>query len=148
MRRLRTAALSLAVMMGLIGTALAADKTWKDEKSGLTWQMTPTGGKMNWGKAKAHCAGLALAGHTDWRLPTLAELKSQVREENDEQGCRRPHEMQGVCYWWYWSSSPVSDRADSAPTVLFNNTEALKFDGNDTVGFEEVNSTGAVRCVR
>jgi len=52
--------------------------TWTDSKSGLTWQVTPTGGTMNWSKAKAHCAGLTLAGG-GWHLPTIGELRTLLR---------------------------------------------------------------------
>ena len=52
--------------------------TWKDPTSGLTWQVTPTGGTMNWSAAKAHCVGLPLDGG-GWHLPTISELRSLIR---------------------------------------------------------------------
>ena len=53
--------------------------TWTDSKSGLTWQVEPTGGTMTWDAAKTHCSDLDLAGHTDWRLPDIGELRSLIR---------------------------------------------------------------------
>ena len=64
--------------------------TWGDPKSGLTWQVAPTGGTMKWSGAKSHCAGLDLGGHTDWRLPTIGELRSLIR------GCSKT-EAGGSC---------------------------------------------------
>ena len=51
---------------------------WKDPTSNLTWQVTPTGGTMNWSDAKAHCSGLSLDGG-GWHLPTISELRSLIR---------------------------------------------------------------------
>jgi len=57
----------------------ATGDTWMDPTSGLTWQAAPTGGKMNWSDAKAHCKSLSLGGRNDWRLPTINELRSLIR---------------------------------------------------------------------
>lgn len=52
--------------------------TWTDSTSDLTWQVTPTGGSMNWFDAKAHCTGLSLDGG-GWLLPTISELRTLIR---------------------------------------------------------------------
>jgi len=52
---------------------------WKDPASGLTWQISPTGGMMNWSAAQAHCGSLRLGNYRDWRLPTIIELRGLVR---------------------------------------------------------------------
>jgi len=52
---------------------------WKDPTSGLTWQVLPTGGTMGWKAAKAHCKKLRLGGYSDWRLPTISELRSLIK---------------------------------------------------------------------
>ena len=54
--------------------------TWTDPNSGLTWQVTPTGGdyEMEWSDAKAHCTGLSLNGG-GWRLPTIGEFRTLIR---------------------------------------------------------------------
>ena len=61
------------------GTCVAS--CWTDPTSELTWQITPTGGQMEWSEAKAHCASLSLTGG-GWRLPTISELRTLIR------GCR------------------------------------------------------------
>ena len=87
--------------------------TWPDETSGLLWQVTPTGGYMDWSEAKAHCADLDFEGRKDWRLPTIGELRTLIRgcpatedggscdvEEGDclKWGCR--DETCEGCGWW------------------------------------------------
>ena len=82
-------AIVLSVFCGLTAVAQSgqddaaakdASKTvWKDTKSGLTWQVAPTGGKLTREQALAHCKSLSLDGHGDWRLPTISELRSLVR---------------------------------------------------------------------
>lgn len=54
-------------------------ETWRDSTSGLMWQVQPTGGAMKWQEAKSHCENLDLGGFSDWRLPTILELRSLIR---------------------------------------------------------------------
>lgn len=51
------------------------DGTVTDNNTGLMWQQTP-GPEMTWANAKANAASFELAGHSDWRLPTIKELYS------------------------------------------------------------------------
>jgi tetratricopeptide (TPR) repeat protein len=46
---------------------------WIDAGHGLMWTMQ-TSHSMNYQSAVAYCADLRLAGYSDWRLPTIAEL--------------------------------------------------------------------------
>jgi hypothetical protein len=53
------------------------DGTVTDEVTGLTWQQDP-GGKAAYDDAVAGVETFALAGHDDWRLPTIKELYSLI----------------------------------------------------------------------
>jgi hypothetical protein len=52
------------------------DGTVTDTKTGLMWAATDNGSPINWKDARSYCRNYSGGGHTDWRLPTLAELAS------------------------------------------------------------------------
>jgi len=52
------------------------DGTISDQGTNLMWQKQDDGTIRNWADAITYCEGLILAGRTDWRLPTIKELKS------------------------------------------------------------------------
>ncbi len=54
------------------------DGTVTDIFTGLMWQQTFSSTTVTWDQALAYCVGLNLGGHTDWRLPTIKELRSLV----------------------------------------------------------------------
>jgi len=54
------------------------DGTITDKATGLMWQKSDSGSAMNWRDALAYAQKLTLAGHTDWRLPSVKELQSIV----------------------------------------------------------------------
>jgi len=79
------------VQQWLVGGDLdARGAIWTDASSGLNWQVLPSGGTMKWSMAKAHCENLELNNYNDWRLPTIAELRSLIR------GCPAT-QTDGVC---------------------------------------------------
>lgn len=57
----------------------ASGDVWTDSISGLVWQNGDAGG-FNWEGAKSYCENLSWGGFSDWRLPTLSELRSLIRE--------------------------------------------------------------------
>ena len=54
----------------------AARPTWTDHGTGLMWAKKDNGIDVNWQQATDYCRSLRLAGHSDWRLPTIDELLS------------------------------------------------------------------------
>jgi len=52
------------------------DGTITDNLTGLMWQKIPVDKNMTWKEAKKYCAKLKLAGHKDWRMPSIKELYS------------------------------------------------------------------------
>jgi hypothetical protein len=52
------------------------DGTVADTKTGLTWAAKDNGIPINWPDALSYCQNYSGGGHTDWRMPTLAELAS------------------------------------------------------------------------
>ena len=47
---------------------------WVDPSTGLMWAGRDNGKDVSWNKALKYCRELRLAGYSDWRLGTLAEL--------------------------------------------------------------------------
>lgn len=52
------------------------DGTITDNKTGLMWAAKDNGIPINWIDARSYCHNYGTGGHTDWRMPTLAELAS------------------------------------------------------------------------
>jgi hypothetical protein len=52
------------------------DGTATDTKTGLMWAAKDNGSPINWKDARSYCQNYSGGGHTDWRMPTLAELAS------------------------------------------------------------------------
>ena len=49
-----------------------------DEKTGLMWQRERAGNTMNHAAAIEYCGDLSLGGYSDWRLPSISELKTLI----------------------------------------------------------------------
>jgi hypothetical protein len=52
-------------------------RSWRDPTSGLVWSNPPATADVP--GALAYCESLTLDGHTDWRLPTITQLRTLVR---------------------------------------------------------------------
>ena len=52
------------------------DGTVTDTKTGLMWAAKDNESPINWRDARSYCQNYNGGGHTDWRMPTLAELAS------------------------------------------------------------------------
>ncbi len=78
---------------GTCRPALGCDTSYC--KSGLCW--TKENAPMQYAQdpARGYCGSLELAGRTDWRLPTVAEMETLLESQPSE-GCYWPSEM-GAC---------------------------------------------------
>jgi hypothetical protein len=52
---------------------------WADPATGLVWQDPPAEDHMYWVTAKQYCEDVEGDGHSDWRLPTVGELRTLLR---------------------------------------------------------------------
>ena len=59
------------------------DGTITDNVTGLMWQKVDNGESL-WPTAVSNAAGITTGGHTDWRLPTPAELQSIQNYNNNQ----------------------------------------------------------------
>ena len=62
-----------------------ADGTVTDNRTGLMWATTDNGSPINWPSALYYCQKYNAGGHTDWRMPTIAELASLYDPEEVNQ---------------------------------------------------------------
>jgi hypothetical protein len=49
---------------------------WSDPATGLMWTRKDNGYALRWQPAAEYCRNLQLGGYSDWRLPTIDELKN------------------------------------------------------------------------
>lgn len=128
------------------------DSTISDQLTGLMWQKEdygrPAQGRtceqiieyidsLTWDAALTYCQDLALAGHDDWRLPTMKELEF-ITVEKGLQTCFNATFFPHAC-GNYWSST--SYITDGGNAYLYKNYEGI---------FEIVSKNDAnhVKCVR
>jgi hypothetical protein len=115
------------------------DGTVADNVTALMWQQVQPTATYSQADALNYCSTLTLAGHSDWRLPTVIELASIV-----DLGQSTPPTINGTYFPsapknFFWSSSPAAGSPSSAWYVNFSN--------GSTYGYD-VSATGNVRCVR
>ena len=97
---------------------------WKRCAEGQTWSgSTCTGSATSshtWAQALTLGSTASFAGHADWRLPSLKELRSLVEE------CRSNPSINDAIFpatpsSYFWSGSPHASYSDYAWDVYFNN---------------------------
>ncbi len=116
--------MKLIFLMMLGMTALMADFVKKgdtvvDSTSGLVWQDNSVveSREVLYGEAIDYCKALSLAGHDDWRLPTVHELQSIVDLTRYEPAIQRGFHF--VALESYWSSTLYADDKKRAWDVNF-----------------------------
>jgi hypothetical protein len=94
---IKTAALLLSVAVIQSGAQSApegqsraqeaqASGVWTDPSTGLMWAARDNGQDVSWKGAVKYCRDLRLAGHSDWRLATRAELGAIFDRKADAPG--------------------------------------------------------------
>jgi hypothetical protein len=114
------------------------DGTVTDNVIGLMWQQAVAAGRYAWAQAVAYCETLTLAGHSDWRLPSMIELVSIV-DYGKKSPSIDPTYFPSTPASVFWSSSPSSVSLAPMRYVDFN------FGDTFSAGPSGSNS---VRCVR
>lgn len=111
------------------GPRLGADGsgTVKDQTTGLVWQSESPTEPMTWEEALDYCVRLKLAGHGDWRLPNVKELRSLC---NDTEAQPLPSALfPGFHGGSAWTSTSENNRLDRAWHVSLDTglvTHAMK----------------------
>lgn len=109
-----------------------------DRVTGLLWQQAVDPGSYDWAAANRYCGSLTLAGHHDWRLPSLVELVSIVdlaRADPAIDSAAFP----ATPSLPFWSSQTIAGNSGLAWYVYFKNGGA--YAGND------VSDPQRIRCV-
>ena len=58
---------------------VGAEESWYDSTSGLTWQNSNFSANISATEGATYCSNLVFDSYSDWRLPTISELRSLVR---------------------------------------------------------------------
>lgn len=108
---------------------IGSDSTVTDTVTGLMWQQCSqglTGSSCAVGSASTYTwqqalelNGSSFAGHSDWRLPNIEELRSLVAYNSDTPAIN-PVAFPNTVSFIYWSSSPYAASSSYAWVVYFN----------------------------
>jgi hypothetical protein len=120
------------------------DGTVTDNVTKLMWQQVVPTTKYAWDAAKAYCPTLTLAGHSDWRLPSIIELVSIVDLDPN------PTSGPGINPT-YFPSTPVGNTWSSTPSAASSSDAWYVYFANGGVGGPGavgMSYKSNVRCVR
>lgn len=94
------------------------DGTVTDHRTGLVWQKIGPGQGLTWEEALRYCGSLKLAGHDDWRLPNIKELRS-VSDDRKVRPSLDKTLFPEAQVAYYWSSTSQCNRPERAWFVDF-----------------------------
>jgi hypothetical protein len=98
---------SLCFSLLLVQEAVGAGDQATVVRGDLEWMAVANGEDVRWPDAVSFCQALELAGHDDWRLPSLDELEA-LHDPDIESGIVEPFKLDGCCLW---SGESLVDRA-------------------------------------
>jgi hypothetical protein len=116
------------------------DLTVTDKVTGLMWQqVVDSTTTYTWAEAVAYCPTLRLANHGDWRLPSMIELLSIVKDIGQSNPSIDSTYFPSTPALSFWSSSPYPGSSTYAVEVHF---------GVGMTNMSYVSNRLKVRCVR
>jgi hypothetical protein len=102
-----------------------ADGTVTDNTTGLMWsKATLSAENVTHRQAENICTDLDLAGHKDWRLPTVGELFA-LADHSRYSPAIDTEAFPGTHSDWYWSSTITAWSSDLAWVVCFSYGNAV-----------------------
>src|SRR3990167_10096692 len=110
--------------------------TITDSATGLMWQQKTPDQRFTFEEAEKYAAELSLAGFSDWRVPTVDELRSMVVHSRINPACDPIFDFDSS---YFWSSTADINSTSYALGVYFD-------DGY--VGSSSKTESYYVRCVR
>lgn len=117
---------------------------------GLEWARTTNGRDLRWPEGVEYCVDLDLAGHGDWRLPTLDELES-LHDPGavGGYGIRSPISIATCCLW---SGESLVDRPAEDGDGIGGSPDmyhwGFMFDGGFRYYAVNIFDDGQALCVR
>ena len=106
------------------------NSTVTDTYTGLIWQQIGSSTRMTWEQALAYCEGLDLGGYTDWRMPTIKELRRLAdfsRYNPAIDTTNFPNTISTV----YWSSTTYENSLNGAWGIDFYNGHDDSYDKDE-----------------
>ena len=98
--------------------------TVKDTQSNLEWQDNEVGSGTTWENAIEKCENLELAGHNDWRLPNINELKSIADISKYNPAIVKV--FKNTISFYYWSSTTYEGHKNDAWFIYFSDSHTYK----------------------
>jgi len=114
------------------------DGTVTDKVTSLMWQQQDDNTPKTWQEALDYCNGLDFAGHTDWRLPDIKELRS-IADITSVSPAIDVIFFPGTDSDYYWSSTSYDLGLSYAWAVTFQ---------RGVVNYSNKTNTYVTRCVR
>ena len=102
--------------------------TWTDPQTRLTWARRDNGKDVDREQAIEYCQRLDLAGHRDWRLPTIAEVQTLYDPGISiagvwGQGSKHPRPV-----YWHVKGNPYLTGGTSANDLTFDGLQEQSYD--------------------
>lgn len=94
--------------------------------TGLMWQKEDDNTNKEWEAAITYCKGLSLGGYSDWRLPTIEELKSIIDKTREKPVINTTY-FPNTKASDYWSSTTNENNTSQAWYVDFYGGAVYKY---------------------